>query len=147
MNYTTYSFEDVNIAFSCNSVGAASSKGAGLGSIAIAMANERTAHEVAADGSVMVSKIIANNGTIAIAMQQTSKLHKYLLAWYNYINSPDAPLTDWTNMNISIRSNAMGELTNCTGVSPQKLPDKPYQAQGQQITWTLMVAEITQANI
>lgn len=147
MSYSTYSFEDVTVAFSCNSVGAASSVGVGVGSINISMANERTVHEAAADGRIMISKIKANNGAIALSIQQTSQLHKYLLAWYNYIDSPAAPLSDWADMNISIRSNNMGDLTNCTGVSPQKLPDKPYQAQGQMVTWTLMAAEITQASI
>jgi hypothetical protein len=30
-----------------------------------------------------------------------------------------------------------------TGVSFDKIPDKPYQAAGQKITWKLMAASIT----
>ncbi len=143
--FTTYSFQDVNIAFDCNSVGASSSTGAGLGSISVAMAGEKTVHEVAADGCVMISKILGNNGNIVITMQQTSKLHKYLLRWYNYINSTSTAISEWATMNITIQSNNLGDITKCTGVSPQKLPDRPYQAQGQQVTWTLMAAEITES--
>ena len=41
----------------------------------------------------------------------------------------------------------MGEKITLTGVSPQKLPDKPYQAQAQLVTWNLMAADIQQEAI
>lgn len=143
MSYNTYSFEDVTCSFQHPGVGAASSTGAGLGTISIAMANDKTVHEVAADGSVMISKIAGKNGTVAITMQQTSELHKYLLRWYNYVDA--AKSSEFAKMVITIKSNNLGDITTCTGVSPQKLADRPYQAQGQQITWNLMAAEITQS--
>ncbi|RXI46090.1 DUF3277 domain-containing protein [Clostridium tetani] len=141
--YNTYSFEDVTCSFQHQGVGAASSTGAGLGSISIAMANDKTAHDVAADGIVMISKIAGKNGTISITMQQVSELHKYLLRWYNYIDI--ANTSEFAKMVVSIKSNNLGDTTTCTGVSPQKLADRPYQAQGQQVTWNLMAAEITQS--
>lgn len=143
MAYNTYSFEDVTSSFQHPGVGAASSTGAGLGTISIAMANDKTSHEVAADGTVMISKIAGKNGTVAITMQQTSELHKYLLRWYNYVDT--AKSSEFAKMAITIKSNNLGDITTCTGVSPQKLADRPYQAQGQQITWNLMAAEITQS--
>ncbi|MCB2297797.1 phage protein [Clostridium tagluense] len=145
MSYTTYSFQDVTAAFSCPSVGAASSTGAGIGTISINMATEKTVHEVAADGNVMISKILGDNGTVALSLQQTSQLHKYLLNWYNYINSKSSAIKAWASMVITISSANLGDKTICTGVSPQKLADRPYQAQGQLVTWTLMCAEITQS--
>jgi hypothetical protein len=48
-------------------------------------------------------------------------------------------------MNITIKSKNLGDSTVCTGVSPQKLADRPYQAQGQHVTWNLMAAEITES--
>ncbi|BDR73331.1 hypothetical protein K144316041_20390 [Clostridium tetani] len=141
--YNTYSFEDVTCSFQHQGVGAASSTGAGLGSISIAMANDKTAHDVAADGIVMISKMAGKNGTISITMQQVSELHKYLLRWYNYIDI--ANTSEFAKMVVSIKSNNLGDTTTCTGVSPQKLADRPYQAQGQQVTWNLMAAEITQS--
>lgn len=143
MSYKTYSFEDVTVSFSHPSVGTASTVGAGLGSISIAMSTDRTAHDVAADGTVMISKVAGKNGTIAISAQQTSDLHKFLLKWYNYIDVAGA--SEWARMTVTIKSNNLGDSTVCTGVSPQKLADRPYQAQGQQITWNLMSAEITQS--
>lgn len=143
MSYSTYSFEDVTCSFQHPGVGAASSTGAGLGTISIAMAADKTVHEVAADGKVMISKIAGKNGNVAITMQQTSELHKYLLRWYNYVDIANS--SEFAKMVLTIKSNNLGDVTTCTGVSPQKLADRPYQAQGQQVTWNLMAAEITQS--
>lgn len=130
--------------FNHPSVGQYSLQGEGMGSISVAMAGDRTAHDVAADGSVMVSKIAGNNGTISISVQQTSPLHKFLLGWWNYIKDPNTPSSEYALATIMIRAVSMGEETFATGVSPQKLPDKPYQQQGQQVTWALMAADIDQ---
>ncbi len=143
MKFSTYSFQDVTCSFQHPAVGAKSSTGAGIGTISIAMASDRTHHEAAADGKIMVSKLIARNGTIAITMQQTSELHKYLIKWYNYIDIAEP--SQWALMTLTINSKNLGDTTSCTGVSPQKLADRPYQAQGQNITWNLMAAEITES--
>ena len=140
--YNTYSFEDVTCSFEHPGVGAASSTGAGIGNISIAMANDKTTHDVAADGVVMISKIAGKNGTVAVTVQQTSQLQKYFMKWYNYVDT--APASEWAGMTITIKSKNLGDSTVCVGVSPQKLADRPYQAQGQQVTWNLMCAEITQ---
>jgi len=140
--YNVYSFEDVTSSFSHPSVGAASSTGAGLGSISVSMTTEKTIHDMSADGVVMISKIAGSNGTISIELQQTSELHKFFIKWYNYVTN--APAAEFATMNITIKSNNLGDSTVCTGVTPQKLADRPYAAQGAKITWTLMAAEITQ---
>lgn len=138
----SYGFEDVTVSLQHNGVGAASSTGAGLGSIGISMTTDRTTHDVAADGTVMVSKIAGKNGNIALEIQQISELHKWLIKWNNYIES--ASTSEWAGMTITIKSSTLGDSTTCIGVSPQKLPDRPYQAQGQKVTWQLMAAKITQ---
>lgn len=141
--FNTYGFEDVTGSFSHPSVGAASTTGAGLGSITTSMTGDKTTHDVAADGTVMISKMAGSNGIVSITMQQTSELNKYFLKWYNYIITASA--SEWATMNITIKSANLGDSTVCTGVSPQKLADRPYQAQGQMITWNLMAAEITES--
>ena len=35
-----------------------------------------------------------------------------------------------------------GTSHTASGISPQKVPDKPYQAQGQKVTWVLMCADV-----
>jgi hypothetical protein len=146
MDFGTYSFQDVIVTFKVPYFAAFSSTGAGLGSISIVPSTTKTIQDVAADGRVMISKVAGNNGTIAITMQQNSLLHKNLLNWYNYINTT-ASTSDWASTTVIIANAALGEKTTATGVSPQKLADKPYQAQGQMITWTLMAANIHEENI
>lgn len=141
MSVTTYSFQDNNVSFN-HQFGNASSSGAGIGTISVAMTQTKTTHDVAADGSVMISKIEGDNGTIAITIQQTSQLHKYLKNWYNYINT-STDTSQWASMAINVNNKSLGDSVVATNVSPQKLPDQPYQAQGQMVTWTLMAAKIT----
>lgn len=140
--YTTYSFADVIMTISHPAIGQYVATGAGLGSITTTMTTDRTAHDISADGSVMVSKIKGRNGTHAISVQQTSDLNKWLLKLYNYLET--APTNQWAGITIVIRSPQMQDLITSTGVSFQKLPDRPYQTQGQQVTWNLMAADIQQ---
>ena len=139
-----YSFQDVNLNISHPLAGQYIANGEGTGSITFAMTQERTTHDVAADGSVMVSKIKAKNGTAALAIQQTSPLHKWLLKLFNLLQSDATSPQDWANMKIVLRSVNMGELITGTGVSFQKQPDRAFKAQGEQVTWTFMCADIQQ---
>lgn len=137
-SYTTYAFEDVSCTIKHPSVGVVNANGEGVGSITFAMANDVSSHDVAADGTVMVSKVKVGNGTIAIECQQTSVLHKWLTKAYNYLMAANAK--EWASMSIMANSPAMQVTHDCSGVSFQKRGDKPYQAQGQRVTWTLMSA-------
>lgn len=142
MSVTTYSFEDIICTLNHSSIGSKSTKGEGLGSITIAMTNDRTVHDTASDGSIMITKKISRNGTIVIDMQQTSQLHKWLLKAYNYLDN--AATSEWALMTVTIVSKELEENTTCTNVSFQKIANKPYQAEGQHVSWTLMAAKIIQ---
>lgn len=142
MATSTYSFEDVTMTISHPAIGQYVATGAGIGSISTTMATERTTHETAADGSVMVSKIKGRSGSHAVAVQQTSYLNRWLVKLYNYLETASAD--QWAEIAIVIRSPILQDLITSTGVSFQKLPDRPYQAQGQQVTWQLMAADIQQ---
>jgi hypothetical protein len=130
-------------------VGKGDLSGEGIGSITISMAGDRTSHDVAADAAIMISKIGGNNGTIALSIQQKSPIHKMLLGWWNYIKDANTPSSEYALATITIRttedsSGNTGEEITCTGVSPQKAADKPFQAQGQQVVWNLLAADIDQ---
>lgn len=142
MGYSTYSFADVFVVFSHPSIGQYIANGEGIGSITIGMSTDRTTHDVASDGTVMISKIKGRNGTLSVEAQQTSSLQKWLLKAYNYLES--AKSADWAKMSIVVRSPMMQELDICTGVSFNKIPDNVRQAQGQKRTWALMAADIQQ---
>ena len=140
-NTTTYSFTDLAGSISHPTLGFYLFDGTGVGSVTISKANDRSAHDVAADGSVMVSKICGNNGRITIEMQQTSPLHKWLETWFNAL--VQLPTSEWASTNITLRNTATGTSHICSGVSPQKEPDSVYQSQVQRVSWTLMCAEVT----
>lgn len=140
MAKTTYSFTDLVGSISHSTVGNYVFTGEGVGSVSVQKSTDRTAHDVAADGSVMVSKIAGNNGSITIECQQTSPLHFWLLDWFNKLWN--AQTTAWATTTILLRNKTTGGSHVCTGVSPQKEADVPYQSQGQRVTWTLMAADI-----
>lgn len=141
METTTYSFGDLVGSISHPEIGIYMFEGTGVGSVTISKVTDRTAHDLAADGSIMVSKIAGNNGTVTIEVQQTSSIHKWLLAWFNALVA--LPTASWAETAITLRNSATKTSHVCLGVSPQKEADTPYQAQGQRVTWTLMCAEIT----
>lgn len=143
---TTYSFKDLTGAFVHPLVGSYILGGGniGLGQLTIAMTQDRTVQDVASDGSVMVSYMPGDNGTISVEVQQTSDLHNFLLNWFNACKTA-ADLGDvfnWAAAAISIRNIIDGSTHTAIGVSPGKMPDKTYTAQGGKITWTLPAAKI-----
>ncbi|WP_074951084.1 phage protein [Alicyclobacillus macrosporangiidus] len=137
---TTYSFADVSAVVSHPSLGQYVANGAGLGSIRVTMATENTKHDVAADGSVMVTKTIGKNGTIAFEIQQTSGFDQWLRNSYNYLYTADT--SQWAQMSIVIRSPIMGDLITATGCAFKIRPERPYEADGQKVTWEIMAANI-----
>ncbi len=141
----TYSFKDVSGAFAHPLAGAFIFGGQiGMGQISISMATDKTSHDVAADGTVMVSFISGDNGAIDIEVQQTSELHSFLLAWYNLIKTASdlGDVSNWASAAITIRSLLDGASHVIQGLSPSKIPDKVYAAQGGKITWHLMAADV-----
>jgi hypothetical protein len=137
---TTYSFKDLTGIIAHPYATPFKFVGAGIGQIDLAMSTERTTHDVAADGCVMVSKIEAHNGTVKISCQQTSDLHKYLLGLYNYLDT--AVASQWALITIALRNIATGTSHFLNGVSFSKKADYPYRGQGQMVEWTLMVADM-----
>lgn len=145
MAVTTYSFGDIQAVISHPDFSSLSLYNTGIGDMTVSKSNDNTAHDVASDGSILVSKIIVNNGTVTINAQQTSPLHIYLNNLYNYLRT--APTDRWAQIQLDIRAPLLHEQRICTGGSFQKDADCPYQAQGQRISWTLMFADITSQKI
>jgi hypothetical protein len=138
----TYSFLDISGVISHPSLGVYTLTGEGTGSISISQTGEKTSHEIAADGTTFVMQVSGDNGTIAISVQQTSNLHKWLLKWYNYLRMAETERSEWARASLLIRSISDEMTYQANGVSPQNLPAIEYQSQGQRFTWTLMCGEI-----
>jgi len=141
----TYGFAGVSFAFFHPLTGPYVFTGKqGNGAFSIAMAGEKSTHDVAADGGVMVSMVMGDNGALTVEAQQTSDFHAFLVQWYNLIKTAAelGDLTDWATASISIKSLVDGAWHSLTGVSPAKLADKGYAAQGQKVSWTLLAADV-----
>lgn len=143
--YSTYAFEDVSFVVQHPSYGQYSANGQGIGSFTITKSQDRSVHNVAADGSIMTSKIAGNNGTVSISAQQTSSLHQYLQGLFNYLVTADS--SEWARISITIRAPKMKKSVVCTNVSMQKEADEPFEAQGQNLTWNLLAGDIQKLNI
>lgn len=145
MAFNTYSFTDVNITVEHPDYTSFSMQGEGVGDITISKSTDRTSHDVAADGTVMISKIAGNNGSINVNTQQTSALHTYMQNLFNYLWSAD---TDkWAQISITLRAPKMKQEIICSGCAFQKEADRPYQAQGQRISWNMLAADIQYVDI
>lgn len=146
----TYSFSDIQFVLSHPAYPPFSMNGQGVGEVRISYDQDNSAHTLGADGTVMVSKIRANNGSISLSMQQTSPLHAWLKGLFNYLNT--APTNQWAAMAVDITGAFMVDNIRARGVSIQKRADQGYAQQGENVTWTLMAADIqgqgtTQATI
>lgn len=145
--YKTYSFQNIDCVLSHPAVGQLVLSGSGsdekgVGDIAFSLANDNTVHDQAADGHTMISKIIVQSGTIAVAVQQVSDAQDFLARWCNYVTSKATPSKEFAEMTVTCTDAMTGESWDCKGVSPQKTADTTYQAQGQRVTWNLMAAEM-----
>lgn len=141
---TTYSFADYNFSI-VSPIGTYSVQGNGVGSVTVTMATTKSIHSVGADGSVMTSKIAGDNGAIAIQVQQTSGLNTFLTKLYNVLKA--SPSSVWTSTQFLITNSAQKEVCTCIGCSPENLPEKPMQAEGQLITWTWLAQNIQQVTL
>lgn len=138
---TTYSFADYNFSI-VSPIGTYSVQGNGVGSATVTMATTKSVQSVGADGSVMTSKIAGDNGTIAIQVQQTSGLNTFMTKLYNTLKA--SPSSVWTSTQFLITNSVQKEVCTCIGCSPENLPEKPMQAEGQLITWTWLAQNIQQ---
>lgn len=145
MSTTTYSFTDINATISHPSYGSYSIQGEGIGDLTITKTTDRSAHDVAADGSIMVSKIAGNNGQAVVNAQQTSSLHKFLQGLFNYLWSADT--SEWAKISMTVVAPKMGKTYYCNGGSFVKEADEPFQSQGQRIAWTLLFADVQRVQL
>ncbi len=116
----------------------------GVGSITISMTTTRTTHDVAADGTVMPSYEAGDNGEVTIVVQETSAVHQQLLNLYNLcvLAANNDDVSGWAATQISFTFLIDGSVHTLTGCSFEKIPDKPYEAAGQKLTWKLLAANI-----
>lgn len=138
--HSTFSFTDIEATISHPGYGSYSIQGEGIGDMSITKLTDRSVHDVAADGSIMTSKIAGNNGNVTINAQQTSTLHNFLQGMFNYLWG--ASTDEWAKISLTIRAPKMQKTYYCTGGSFVKEPDEQFQAQGQKLPWVLLFNDI-----
>jgi hypothetical protein len=139
---TTYSFLDLTGTINHPGVGAYNLIGEGIGDIIISRPGDRTSHEVGVDGAILALQVPGNNGTLTLSIQQASKLNGWLLKWANYLQNEKTAPNEWLMTTALIKSKSMKMEHKLSGISPWKIPDISYQAQGQRVTWVLMASDI-----
>lgn len=142
---TTYSFMDLTGAFVSPVVGTFLFSGnMGVGKIVVANTTEHGKMDTAPDGTVMPIYVAGNAGTVSIECQQTSAFHKYMLAWFNILNTAarNNDLTHWATSSILLRNVLLGTAHDAQYVSPVKVGDISYAESPTGITWNLLSADL-----
>ena len=139
-DYTVYSFLDLSAVIAHPDFGSFVFTEGGVGQIVVAMANDKTFHEVDVRGTVVGAKIPSHNGQIHIQCQETSNIHKWLQWSYNILHQADSK--KWMQMSATMRNICDGTSHEMRGMSFNKIPDKAYASQGQMVEWILLAAHI-----
>jgi len=144
---TTYSFKDLSGALESPAIGDPILFGGynGIDQIVVTNDTQHGSKMVAADGTVMPVFTAGDGGTVQITCQQTSILHKALLVWLNVLKTQasNGDLSNWANSTMLLRNVVDGSSHLIQGLIPNKIPDKSYAAQGQNIVWTLEACSVT----
>lgn len=137
----TYSFEDTTVTISHPAIGNYSAFGTGIGQVSVNYDSNVTAHSVAADLSVVVSKYAVKNGTIEFQVLQSSEFNAWLKRWANILEQGSADA--FADTVITITNRSTGDNYVATGCSHQQKPSETFGPEAQTITWTIMAANIT----
>jgi Protein of unknown function (DUF3277) len=142
---TTYAYKSIVGSFSDPDVGVYPFAGQeGIKHVTIGSATDRTAHDTASDGTVMVSYVSGASGYAEFECQQNSSLNQFLVNWANakFTESEGGGAQFFAAASIKIVDLLSGANHTLTGVSPLKIPDKPYGPSGASVTWRLMAANV-----
>lgn len=138
---TTYSFKDLTGAFISVLAGTLMLGGGkiGAGKVTVNMLTTKSEMDTALDGAVMTSAIVGDAGTLQIECQQTSAMHKFLLAAANlhFTAVENGDVSNFASSVVNLRNVVDGTEHLATGVSFVKIPPKAYDARGGMITWDL----------
>jgi hypothetical protein len=142
---TTYSFKDLSGAIVSPIAGSLVFAGElGAGQVVFINDTEHGSLEKSADGQVMPVYEAGDGGRIEIECLQTSIVHKFLLAWFNTLNSAarNGDVSNWASTTGLFRNAVDGSVHEAYGVSPMKNPDKTYAEKGTKVRWTLLAANL-----
>ena len=137
---TVYSFSDVRVVLYHPNVGQSVLSSQGLGKIAIAASGDLSSHTATADGYVVVNRLKSSHGMVTLEVPQNSSADEFLRKWARYLKNTESYLFALTALNIV---DTAGNFTiYCEGVTPQKIPDRTYDAACGMVSWVLLAATV-----
>lgn len=140
--FATYSLQDVSVVIEHPDVGSKvlSEEGRG-GQISISFAADMSSHTTSAGGYVVVNKITTHSGSVSLALAQNSSADLWMRKLCNYLKG--CTVTRFALATLTIRDAATGQSYECTGVTPQKVPDIQYDQTAGTVQYGLLCAYIT----
>lgn len=143
---TTYSFRDSTGSIVSPLAGNFKIAGGNIGAGQFVVTNRTTRSEldVSADGAPMTSYISDQTGGLNVECQQTSSIHKFLLAMFNLHQTAaeSNDISNWAAITAMLRNTLDGSQHLLTGMSMTKIPDKTYGPRGQNVTWVLLASQV-----
>ncbi len=137
-----YSLADVKVAMYHQNVGQGVLSSEGLGKISITHSGDLSSHTSTADGYVVVNRLRNRHGMITLEVPQNSNADAYLRRWAKYLKNCQSYLYAATSLSVV---DSLGGITYyCNGVTPQKIPERIYDQVSGNVSWVLLVAEITE---
>ena len=137
---TVYSLADVKVVMYHQDVGQCVLSSEGMGKISVSLSGDLSSHTATADGYVVINRLKSSHGMITVEVPQNSSADEFLRKWSRFLKNTESYLFALTALNIV---DSMGRFTiYCEGVTPQKIPDRTYDATSGMVSWVLLAAVI-----
>lgn len=140
MSFAVYSLLDTRVVLNHPDTGRCVLSDSGGGRVTISHAADLSSHTATARGSVIVNRMKARHGSVALELPQNSAADLFMRRWTSYLES--AAPSVFASSTLTILDEAAGRTWVMTGVTPQKWPDVTYDQNTGSVTWTLLAAEI-----
>ena len=140
MKHTTYSFDDIDFTITLADE-SYTMAGDGIGELTYEYLPTTSVQDVAADASVMTSKIIARNARFTFSTQQTSFLHKYFISKFNDLNNRSTE--DWAEGTVVITDRLNNIIIRAEHLAFEKPAGATFAAEGGRTSWPFVAAFAT----
>jgi hypothetical protein len=140
-----YSYKSIQLSFSHLIAGTFVLNGEqAAGGITITPLIDHTAQEVTPDGATINNFIPGNNATLTVQVQQVSEWNDFLVGWHNdcVMAAEAGDMSNYATASALVIDTNSGRTHTMQGIAPSKIPDTPYGAQSQMVSWVLKVSTL-----
>ena len=140
---SVYSLADTKVVLSHPNVGQCPLHQGGAGKLVISMSGDISSHTSTARGDTVINRMRSENGVVTIEIPQNSAADNFLRKWVRYLTNVQAS-SKFPKSTLTITDQAGKFTIHCTGVTPQKVPDRTYDRSSTNVTYTLLAVSITE---